>query len=304
MNESGILSLLKPAGMTSHDCVAKLRKLYQTKKVGHTGTLDPEVTGVLPICIGRATKVAEYMSEYPKEYEAEVTIGFSTTTEDQTGEVVEKKNVENSFSEEELDTVLHSFLGEQIQIPPMFSAVKVKGRRLYDYARKGEQVERPKRTIVIHEIKRIDDIIFDQEKQNLRFRFKVRCSKGTYVRTLAVDMGQKLGYPAHMSKLIRTASGPFSLEDCLSFEEIEQEELVGRYARLKPLETALSFLASYTVEEELEKKIKNGSVLPKIKMIEENRFTLYNKEGHCLAIYQNHPTEVGYMKPEKMIWTQ
>ncbi|WP_413381526.1 tRNA pseudouridine(55) synthase TruB [Alkalihalobacillus sp. 1P02AB] len=304
MNKAGVLSLYKPAGMTSHDCVAKLRKLFQTKKIGHTGTLDPAVTGVLPICIGKATKVAQYMSDYAKAYEAEVTIGYATTTEDQTGEIIEEKAVTNSIPSQEIDEVIASFLGEMNQTPPMYSAVRVNGRRLYDYARKGETVERPSRIVTIEEINRLGDVLWNQEKQTFSFRLFVKCSKGTYVRTLAVDIGKKLGFPAHMSKLQRVSSGPFTLEDCLSFEELEQmESIEERCQQLKPLEIAIAHIPKYTVNDELEAKIKVGSVLPQDKFIDENRFTFYNKEGQCLAIYKQHPTKAGLIKPEKMIWT-
>ena len=137
---TGILPLIKPAGMTSHDCVYKIRRLFQTKKVGHTGTLDPSVTGVLPICLGQATKVAEYMTNFGKTYEAEVTLGFSTITEDSDGEVLEKKPVLQTWSETDILTMLQTFVGEQVQIPPMYSAVKVNGKKLYEYARANQTV--------------------------------------------------------------------------------------------------------------------------------------------------------------------
>ncbi|KMK77258.1 tRNA pseudouridine(55) synthase TruB [Alkalihalobacillus pseudalcaliphilus] len=303
MKTAGILSLLKPAGMTSHDCVVKIRKLFQTKKVGHTGTLDPAVTGVLPICIGQATKVAEYMSDYAKAYEAEVTLGIATTTEDQTGEMIEQVDIDQLLTNEQIDATLKTFQGEITQIPPMYSAVKVNGRRLYDYARKNEVVERPKRLVNIYEIIRLDDVQLDQEAKVIRFRISVLCSKGTYVRTLAVDIGKKLGLPAHMSKLIRTSSGPFLLDDCITLEELENFPSVEeRYRYLLPLDRAIAHLPSYTVDEEIEQKIKFGSVLTKDKSIEESRFTFYNREGQCLAIYQDHPTKEGLIKPEKMLF--
>lgn len=299
MELQGILPLLKPKGMTSHDCVARLRRILKTRKVGHTGTLDPEVTGVLPICIGRATKVAEYMSDYSKTYEGEVTIGTSTTTEDFTGEVVEKKVIEQPLTVAQIEEVLNHFTGKIEQIPPMYSAVKIKGKKLYEYAREGKIIDRPKREVVIYKLERTSEPMYiDNEK--IVFLFRVHCSKGTYVRTLAVDIGKKLGFPAHMSALVRTASGPFKQENCLTFEEIERlQENNEVQAALLPIEAALAFLPKLTVTDEVALKVLNGAVLPLA--IDENRFTVYNKNGELLAIYQKHPTKEGFMKPEKII---
>src|SRR3954465_6689647 len=194
----GILPLYKPAGLTSHDCVFRLRKILKTKKVGHTGTLDPDVTGVLPICIGKATKVAEYITDAGKAYLGEVTIGFSTTTEDSSGEVVERKAVNCVVTREEILNVLQSLTGEIEQTPPMYSAVKVGGVRLYEYARKGIEVERPTRVVSIYSIELLDDRD-EYIGETVSFQFRVSCSKGTYIRTLAVMIGESLGFPAHMS---------------------------------------------------------------------------------------------------------
>ncbi|WNF35416.1 tRNA pseudouridine(55) synthase TruB [Bacillaceae bacterium IKA-2] len=301
MELQGILPLHKPKKMTSHDCVAKLRKILKTKKIGHTGTLDPEVTGVLPICIGRATKVAEYMSNYSKTYEGEATIGFSTTTEDFTGEVLERKPIKTFFSRQDIETVLNSFIGEIEQTPPMYSAVKIKGKKLYEYAREGKTIERPKRLVIIHELILLSDpIVVDEDK--IKFSFRVHCSKGTYVRTLAVDIGEKLGYPAHMSALVRTSSGPFTLADCLTFEEIEFKMENGELQdSLLKTDEALAFLDRIVVDETDAFKVVNGSVLPLPDGLEANRFTIYNQIGDCLAIYIKHPTKEGLMKPEKIL---
>lgn len=238
---NGVLLLHKPVGMTSHDCVMKIRKLLKTKKVGHTGTLDPEVSGVLPICVGRATKIVEYLTEKSKTYDAEITLGFSTTTEDQTGETVETKPVNQDIDKAVVEKVLNSLKGKQEQIPPMYSAVKVNGKKLYEYARAGIEVERSKRMITIEDIALTTEIKLNGETAS--FRFTVTCSKGTYVRTLAVMIGEKLGYPAHMSHLIRTASGDFSLDECFTFEELEaqvQSGTVGEHT--VPIERALNHL--------------------------------------------------------------
>ncbi|WP_062231804.1 tRNA pseudouridine(55) synthase TruB [Fictibacillus sp. FJAT-27399] len=297
----GVLPLLKPAGMTSHDCVAKLRKILKTKKVGHTGTLDPEVTGVLPVCVGRGTKIAQYMTDYPKAYEAEATIGKATATEDAYGETVETKEVPGEISAEQVETVLQSFKGIIQQVPPMFSAVKVNGKKLYQYAREGIEVERPVREANIYELK-----LLSHDRQfpgpYPAFSFFVRCSKGTYIRTLAVDMGRKLGYPAHMSKLVRVASGPFQLKDCYTFEEIETAAENGTIAELfLPIEKAIGHFESIVADEEMERRIKHGSVLPMAKDVQNNRFAVYNEKGLCLAIYKQHPDKPHLMKPEKIL---
>ncbi|MDY7222958.1 tRNA pseudouridine(55) synthase TruB [Halalkalibacterium halodurans] len=299
MDMTGILPLAKPRGMTSHDCVAKLRRLLKTKKVGHTGTLDPDVYGVLPVCIGHATKVAQYMSDYPKAYEGEVTIGFSTTTEDRSGDTVETKTIQQPFVEAVVDQVLATFVGEIKQIPPMYSAVKVRGKRLYEYARAGITVERPERTVTIFSLERMSDIVY--EEGVCRFRFNVSCSKGTYVRTLAVDIGKALGYPAHMSDLVRTKSGPFSLEECFTFTELEERLEQGEGSSLLlPIETAISDIPRVQVNKEIEEKIRHGAVLPQ-KWFNHPRFTVYNEEGALLAIYKAHPSKDGFVKPEKML---
>ncbi|MCM3769394.1 MULTISPECIES: tRNA pseudouridine(55) synthase TruB [Priestia] len=300
----GVLVLHKPAGLTSHDCVFKVRKLLRTKKVGHTGTLDPDVTGVLPICIGRATKIVEYLTGATKTYEGEVTLGFSTTTEDSSGEVVEEKKVVDSFSRAQIEEVLSSMTGELQQVPPMYSAVKVKGKKLYEYARQGIEVERPVRNIHIYNFELLDDRdIFEGEQ--ISFKFRVTCSKGTYVRTLAVMIGEALGYPSHMSYLQRTGSGQFSLEDCVTFEDIEravEEETINE--KLHSIEEALNHLPKLQISDTLAEKVKNGAVLPCTEdeeLKKEPFFLMINSAGKCLAIYAQHPTKKHLMKPVKVL---
>jgi len=295
----GILALNKPAGMTSHDCVAKIRRIFSTKKVGHTGTLDPEVTGVLPICIGRATKIAEYMSDYGKEYIGEVTLGFSTETEDAHGAKVSEKPVTEDIPFQVIKDILKSMTGEIEQIPPMYSAVKVNGKKLYEYARQGISVERPKRKVTIHELELLNN---DKtlSKELPVFSFRVKCSKGTYVRTLAVEIGERLGLPAHMSNLVRTASGPFTIDECITFEQLESGDMpLDEY--LVPLEKGIAHFPKWTVSEEWLFKIKNGSVLEAPKELEQSPFGVYNEEGKCLAIYEFHPSKPGLIKPVKVL---
>ncbi|MEH7388694.1 tRNA pseudouridine(55) synthase TruB [Bacillus sp. JJ1474] len=299
----GILPLFKPKGITSHDCVFKLRKILKMKRIGHTGTLDPDVTGVLPICLGRATKVAEYITDAGKAYEGEVTIGYSTTTEDASGETLEVRKVTNSFSRKEILSVLESLTGEITQTPPMYSAVKVNGKRLYEYARQGISVERPTRRVKIFSIELLDDRdIFSGEL--IQFRFRVSCGKGTYIRTLAVMIGEKLGYPAHMSDLVRIQSAAFSLQDCLTLEEIESFVQEGTLLqKIKPLESGLSHLPKYTINDTVAKKVKNGAVLPIPSHLSEAKgpIVVETENGITLAIYEHHQQKQGLMKPVKVI---
>ena len=299
----GILPLWKPKGMTSHDCVFKLRKILRMKRIGHTGTLDPDVTGVLPICLGRATKVAEYITDAGKSYEGEVTIGYSTTTEDSSGEKVEEKRVEGSITREQVEEVLQSLTGVISQTPPMYSAVKVNGKRLYEYARAGIEVERPTRNVTIYKIELLED--WDSlSGDEISFRFKVDCSKGTYIRTLAVMIGEKLGYPAHMSDLSRTRSATMTLDDCLTLEQIEEAQSIGVLEQsLRPIEDALSYLPKYEINDTLAMRVRNGAVLetPPHLMDADGPIAVFSEEGEALAIYIHHPSKEGMIKPSKIL---
>ena len=240
------------------------------------------------------------MTDYPKEYVGEVTLGWSTTTEDSSGEIVEQKIVDTPPTLEQVNKILHAFTGEIDQVPPMYSAVKVKGKKLYEYARAGIEVERPVRRVNIYELQLVENEI-NTSDNTASFSFRVKCSKGTYVRTLAVDIGKALGYPAHMSYLQRIASGPFQLSDCYTFEQLEEMVEKNEIENvLLPIEEAIKHFPSVVVDSQTEAKIKNGSVLPQFKSIDENRFSVYNEDGVCLAIYQQHPTKQGLIKPEKM----
>ncbi|KIV70777.1 tRNA pseudouridine(55) synthase TruB [Bacillus mycoides] len=297
----GVVLLHKPKGMTSHDCVFKLRKILREKRIGHTGTLDPDVTGVLPICVGRATKIAQFLTSETKTYEGEVTLGFSTTTEDASGEVVEKQDVNRVITRKEVEEVLAELTGTIEQMPPMFSAVKVNGKKLYEYARAGQEVERPVRTITIREFVLLDEReVFEGE--NISFRFRVTCSKGTYVRTLAVMIGEKLGFPSHMSHLVRTASGEFLLEDCISFEEIEENVQNGTVESIFiSIDEALSKFPKMVVDEKQAEKIKNGMFLKNELETTAPFITVFDKNDRCLAIYEHHPKHPGMLKPMKVL---
>ena len=297
---NGILPLWKEKGMTSHDCVFKLRKILKMKRIGHTGTLDPNVEGVLPICLGESTKVAEYLTNAGKEYIAEVTIGFSTTTEDADGEIVDSNLEIKTISKQQLEQVLTSLTGVITQTPPMYSAVKVNGKKLYEYARQGLIIERPSREVTIYELELLsDEPSFTGEQ--ISFPIRVSCSKGTYIRTLAVQIGEELGYPAHMSKLVRTASGSFKEEQCITLQMVQDKVDDGTLGDfLLPLDYALENMMSFEVPKEFVKSIKNGQVLDQVELLKEHDRLVFTYEGQAVAVYINHPTKEGKMKPEKM----
>ena len=222
---SGILVFDKPQGFTSHDVVAKLRGILRTRKIGHGGTLDPMATGVLPIFVGGATKASDYAAAQDKTYEAGFTLGFSTDTQDTTGTVIERSD--RRVTLDEVRDALEGFRGAQKQIPPMYAAIKIDGQKLYDLARKGKEVERPARDITILDIALLD---FDEQAQKGAFR--VTCSKGTYVRTIVHDLGQKLGTCAAMHALTRIRSGVYTLAQAVTFETVERARDDGTLGRL------------------------------------------------------------------------
>ena len=253
---NGIINLKKEAGMTSHDAVFKLRKILGTKKIGHGGTLDPDVVGVLPIAVGKATRMVEFMQDEGKVYEGEITLGYSTTTEDASGEIVSKTPVLSPLDEKLVDGAIASLTGAITQIPPMYSAVKVNGRKLYEYARAGQEVERPERQVTIYSFERTSPISY---KNNLaRFTFRVKCSKGTYIRTLSVDLGEKLVYAAHMSHLTRTSAAGLQLEDSLTLEEIAEKVEAGQLDFLHPLEIGTGDLVKVYLTPEQAQEVRFG----------------------------------------------
>ncbi|GKU82517.1 tRNA pseudouridine(55) synthase TruB [Niallia sp. NCCP-28] len=299
----GILPLWKPKGMTSHDCVFKLRKILHMKRIGHTGTLDPDVDGVLPICLGRATKVAEYITDAGKTYEGEVTIGFSTTTEDASGEIANQKKVTQTITRAMVEDVLKTLTGLIKQTPPMYSAVKVNGKKLYEYARQGIEVERPTREVTIYSLNLLDDWE-ELRGETVSFRFIVDCSKGTYIRTLAVMIGEMLGYPAHMSKLTRTRSATMTKKDCLTIEEVAEKQQNGTIEKyLRPLEDALCDLPKFQINDTLAMKVRNGMVLEMPSDLKGvgDLIVMESEEGEALAIYVHHPTKAGKIKPSKIL---
>lgn len=212
----GVLNVQKEKGYTSHDVVAKLRGIVGQRKIGHTGTLDPDAKGVLPICLGRATKLCDLLTDKDKTYEAVLLLGRTTDTQDTGGRVLEEQDVPD-LAEDTIMDILQSFVGEYAQIPPMYSAIKVNGRKLYELAREGKEIERKARIVQIYEI-RVRKIELP------RIWMEVRCSKGTYIRTLCHDIGKKLGCGSCMEELVRTRTGRFCLEDALTLEEIRKKK--------------------------------------------------------------------------------
>ncbi|OTP27584.1 tRNA pseudouridine(55) synthase TruB [Enterococcus mundtii] len=301
----GLLPLWKERGMTSHDCVFKLRKILHTKKIGHGGTLDPDVDGVLPICIGKATKVIEYLTDSGKTYKGEITLGYSTTTEDKSGEIVEQRAVTEVLTEDQIDEAMAAFVGEITQIPPMYSAVKVNGRRLYEYARNNETVERPVRKAQIYRFERMSEIHWSKEAGTVSWRFEVECGKGTYVRTLAVDTGSKLGYPAHMSDLTRTASAGMNESQAITLAEVASYMENGTIEEyLLPIETGVTKFKQVDIDDTVWQKVKNGmrldyQVFGLSEMPSEEIALFY--QGKVVSIYQPNPKEKNKLKPSKVL---
>ena len=247
----GILNIRKEKGFTSHDVVAVVRRILHTKKVGHTGTLDPDAEGVLPVCVGKATKLADIIMDGKKRYRAMVRLGITTTTEDAAGEVLEERKVD--FDEEKIRQAVAGFVGEQKQIPPMYSAIKVNGKKLYELAREGKEIERKARTITIFAINIVRFLPPD------RFEIDVDCSKGTYIRTLCSDIGKTLGCGAHMAELTRTRTGSFALEDAITLGELQTMADEGRQEEaFLSMEAALSDLPKIIVSPKSTKMLYNG----------------------------------------------
>lgn len=278
----GVIIVNKPAGMTSHDVVNRIRKIFKTKKVGHCGTLDPDATGVLVVAVNKATKLLQFLTADNKEYIATLSLGTATDTYDASGKVTATKEYV-PISDKKILACLNSFVGKQEQIPPMHSAIKVKGKKLYEYARNNETVEIPRRVITIDYIELISIV------DNL-VKFKVGCSKGTYIRSLCFDIAKKLDYPGHMYSLIRSKSGDFSLSDSYSLEEIENGDF-----EMLSMEEALSNYPKLVVDDE--NIIYHGK---KIKSKINHQVAIYNQNNKVLAIYG--PDGNGYLKNIRGLW--
>lgn len=249
----GVINLFKPKGMTSHDAVKIIRKILKTNKIGHTGTLDPNASGVLPICIGKATRIVEYLHELDKEYIAELTLGVMTDTQDSEGRVLACSD--KVVDEKRIYDVMEKYKGDLIQIPPMYSAIKYKGKKLYELAREGKTIDRQPRNIRIYEQKILN--INDCKS----IIFYVRCSKGTYIRTLCNDIGLDLGTYGYMSFLIRTGVGNFKISDSYSIEYINTIGKDNVDKILIPIDKALNHLDEFIVEEKFYNKLINGNMI-------------------------------------------
>lgn len=269
----GLINVLKPPGMTSHDVVSFIRRTYHLKRVGHAGTLDPAAAGVLPVALGPGTRMLEYMTDCDKSYRVELTIGYETDTGDATGTIISEQNC-TMPTKDILERVLSSFLGKIEQVPPMYSAIKVQGKKLYELARAGITVERKARQIEIHSITLLNitenTILFD-----------VVCSKGTYIRSLCTDIGLQINCPVVMSFLVRTGVGSFLLDQAYSLEEIAErpDEVV------LPVDSALAYMARITLSAELTKAFKHGQM---ISVHRDEEVT-----GQLLRIYDSQHVLIG-----------
>lgn len=289
---NGIVNIYKEKGYTSHDVVAVLRKVVGQKKIGHTGTLDPDATGVLPVCLGRATKVCELLTDHDKTYETLLLLGKTTDTQDISGEVLEERDPGN-LTEEEVRSCIESFIGEYDQIPPMYSALKVNGKKLYELAREGKTVERKSRKVQIHGIRILE--------MNLpHVRMEVDCSKGTYIRTLCHDIGEKLQVGGCMEELERTKVGRFLKEDAVTLDEVRQKMEQGEGAELfTPLDQIFAELPAVTVTDAKAWMSYNGNDLPERFLLEKEAWT----DGQEVRVYDSRKNFIGlyqYRAPKNL----
>lgn len=272
---NGIIIINKEQGFTSHDVVARVRRILSTRRVGHTGTLDPEATGVLPICVGKATRVSDMLTFSDKEYVAQVKLGLITDTQDIWGEVVERREVK-AFSREILEDALNHFKGEISQIPPMYSAIKINGQKMCDLARQGIEVERKARTVTIYNTE-ILNVGSDT------FEIRVACSKGTYIRTLCHDIGLYLGCGACMTSLVRTKSAVFELSGAHTLAELESAVESGNADEyICPTDSVFQDLPRFDADEEITVRLKNGA--PSTVCVKCGEYRVYNPQGEFIAI--------------------
>lgn len=273
----GVININKPAGMTSHDVVSRLRRILNMKKIGHTGTLDPDATGVLPMCVGRGTKLSEMLMSSEKQYRAELTLGISTDTQDSGGTVLSQRQV--NASEREIKEVICGFIGELEQIPPMYSAIKVEGKKLYELAREGKEIEREPRKVTIHNIE-IESINLEKNLVEMT----VDCSKGTYIRTLCNDIGEALGCGGHMSSLVRTRSGRFEIENTVTLEEIERRAQESDFGFIIPLEDVLGEYKKVILAEKNAWRVRNGIKTSVAGVCEGETYRIFDEQGNFLAL--------------------
>lgn len=296
----GILNVYKEKGYTSHDVVAKLRGIVGQKKIGHTGTLDPDAEGVLPVCLGKATKVCDLLTDKDKTYRAVLLLGKTTDTQDLTGEVLNESDT-YFLNEKEVETAIQGFVGEYRQIPPMYSALKVNGKKLYELAREGKVIERKARTVYIREIR-----ILSIELP--RVTMEVTCSKGTYIRTLCQDIGEKLGVGGCMESLLRTQVGRFSLEDSKTLQNIQELKENGSLEQiLIPVDSLFEDYRRVQVDKKQEPLLYNGNMFymegQKDVPYDEEMVRVYDCDGKFVAIYR-YNAENNQYKIVKMFFNE
>ena len=284
---NGIINIYKEAGFTSHDVVAKLRGILKQKKIGHTGTLDPEAVGVLPVCLGKGTKVCDLLTDKDKVYEAVMRLGVVTDTQDMTGRILKESPVH--VTQEELEEVLSRFLGEYDQIPPMYSALKVQGKKLYELAREGQVIERNPRRVQILGLE-----LLKMEEDGIHVHMRVHCSKGTYIRTLCHDIGERLGCGAAMEKLTRTQVGVFKIEDAMTLAQVEACVRNQQMDSLiRSIDSMFSMWPAGRTDTAIDRLLYNGNMLyRKDLVLEEKRepesgekFRVYDSQGQFCAVY-------------------
>ena len=288
---NGFLVIDKDKGMTSADVVYHLRKVLHIKKMGHAGTLDPDVTGVLPIAIGQATKLIELMHKENKKYVGQGILGFATDSYDISGTKIESKKITTKIKGHQVQKAMQEFVGNIEQVPPIYSAVRVKGKHLYEYARAGIKVERPKRQVEIFSYDLVNEPVFDKVNGQELFDFEIECSKGTYVRSLVNDLGTKLGVPAVMKNLRRTSSSGFDIDQAVSLTEItENPNMVNEM--LQPIDSFFSNYAHEDIDTNLWGKVKNGATISlktnakKVALRYNNRVkAIYQKDGTMYRPY-------------------
>lgn len=291
MKLNGIINLNKPPGKTSFQMVSLVRRLTGERKVGHAGTLDPEATGVLPICLGQGTRVVEFLNSTRKVYQAEIELGVATSTYDATGRIIQRGDI-SSLQRGQIEEALAQFQGEIEQLPPAYSAVKHRGQPLYKFARAGLEVPRKPRKVQIYHLK-----ILRWEGAELELR--VECGKGAYIRSLAHDLGRVLGCGAHLKRLVRLQSGPFKLEEAVLPEELEEAFRKGYWQTyLYPPDVALSHLDAVIVAELDKKAILNGRLVA-LTGVEGELCRAYSSDGQLLAILRFRPDK-GLWHPEKV----
>ena len=274
----GILIINKPTDWTSMDVCAKLRGIYHEKRIGHAGTLDPMATGVLPVFIGRATRAVEFAESGDKEYVALLRPGIVTDTQDTSGTVLEEHPVQ--FSRADLEAVLPRFTGDIAQIPPMYSAIKIQGQKLYQLARKGREVERPARNITIHALE-----IVDGPAGNGDYRLRICCSKGTYIRTLCHDIGQALGCGAAMAELQRTMACGYTLDDAVTLDQLQKSSDPTMF--LRKVDSLFTAYPAFTVSGAAEKKVRNGAAVA-TSTLASGTYRVYSQDGTFLALSRSN----------------